>query len=48
VVVGEPMPVSADSGSAEGTLETTNELMSRIEALRNRAKDLAGPKGFPR
>jgi len=48
VVVGEPIPVSTDAGSAEGTLETANQLMSRIEALRDRAKDLAGPKGFPR
>jgi 1-acyl-sn-glycerol-3-phosphate acyltransferase len=46
VVFGEPIPTDPTATSARDILHLTNELMSRIEELRDRAKDIAGPKGF--
>lgn len=46
VVVGEPIEVDLKAASAREILYLTNDLMSRIEMLRDRAKDIAGPKGY--
>lgn len=46
VVFGAPIPVDTRATSAREILYLTNRLMSEIEALRDRAKEIAGPKGF--
>jgi 1-acyl-sn-glycerol-3-phosphate acyltransferase len=48
VVVGEPMQVDPDATSAREILHITNDLMSRIEDLRDRAKAIAGARGLAR
>lgn len=46
VVIGEPIPADRSATSAREILHLTNDLMSRIEELRDRAKGIAGPKGY--
>lgn len=46
VVFGEPIPVDPAATSAREILAITNELMARIEELRDHAKDLAGTRGY--
>lgn len=48
VVVGEPMPVDPSATSAREVLHLTNDLMARIEELRDRARAIARPAGNPR
>lgn len=48
VVVGEPMHVDPNATSAREVLHLTNDLMARIEVLRDRARAIAGPNGNPR
>jgi len=48
VVVGEPVQVDPNATSAREILHLTNDLMARIEELRDRAKQLAGRKGYAR
>ena len=47
VVVGEPMQVDPDATSARDILHITNDLMARIEELRDRARAIAGSRGAP-
>jgi 1-acyl-sn-glycerol-3-phosphate acyltransferase len=46
VVFGEPIRVDTSATSAKEILAITNELMARVEELRDRAKELAGRKGY--
>ena len=46
VVFGEPIPVDTSATSASDILRLTNELMTRVEELRDRAKNLAGRSGY--
>lgn len=46
VVFGELIPVDTSATSASDILRLTNELMARVEELRDRAKDLAGMTGY--
>lgn len=46
VVFGEPMSVDPSAASAHEILMITNELMTRIGELRDRAKELAGSRGY--
>ena len=48
VVVGEPVQVDPNATSAREILHLTNDLMARIEELRDRAEQLAGRKGYAR
>ncbi len=48
VVVGEPMHVDPNATSARDVLHLTNDLVTRIEALRDRARAIAGPNGVAR
>lgn len=48
VVVGEPLRVDPNATSAREILHITNELMGRIEVLRDRARAIAGAGGVPR
>jgi len=46
VVYGEPIPVDQDATSAREILHITDDLMSELAKLRDRAKELAGRKGY--
>jgi 1-acyl-sn-glycerol-3-phosphate acyltransferase len=48
VVVGEPMRVDPNATSAREILHITNDLMARIEQLRDRARAIAGRDGVAR
>ena len=48
VVVGEPMHVDPNATSAREILHMTNDLMARIEVLRDRARAIAGARGVAR
>jgi len=48
VVVGEPLQVDPNATSAREILHITNDLMARIEQLRDRARAIAGRDGVAR